>query len=61
MCHGHVDLRIIEREVRDRLHAPRPVATDAQDATVTVPPHLIGGLPGLVARLRALFRRRSAA
>lgn len=61
MCHGHVDLRIIEREVRERLHAPRPMAMDTQDAAVTVPPHLIGGVPGLVARLRALFRRLSAA
>lgn len=52
MCHGHVDPKFIEREVQDRMRAATPVARDAQDQDDTVPPGLIGGLPGLVARLR---------
>jgi hypothetical protein len=62
MCHGHVDLRTIEREVQDRLRAAKPTMPMSQDDDVTVPPGLIGGFPGLLARLRALLpRRRSAA
>ena len=59
MCHGHVDLKYIEREVRDRLNAAQaaPKAV-ADDDDVTVPPGLIGGLPGLVARLRCLLKGR---
>lgn len=56
MCHGHVDLRTIEREVQDRLRAAKPRARETQDENVTVPPGLVGGLPGLVARLRAALR-----
>ncbi len=58
MCHGHVDLKYIEREVQDRLRAAKPVAREVEDEEITVPPGLIGGLPGLVARVRALFARR---
>jgi hypothetical protein len=47
MCHGHVDLRVIEREVQDRLRAAKPVASVEAEADVTVPPGLIGGLPGI--------------
>ncbi len=62
MCHGHVDLRTIEREVQDRLRAGKPAVRMSQDDDVTVPPGLIGGVPGLVARLRALLPgRRSTA
>ena len=58
MCHGHVDLKYVEREVQERLRAAKPAASLSQDDDVTVPPGLIGGLPGLVARLRALLPRR---
>jgi hypothetical protein len=58
MCHGHVDLRVIEREVQDRLRAAKPVASFEEEADVTVPPGLIGGLPGIIARLRALVPSR---
>jgi hypothetical protein len=62
MCHGHVDLRTIEREVQDRLRAAKLTMPMSQDDDVTVPPGLIGGFPGLLARLRALLpRRRSVA
>ena len=62
MCHGHVDLRTIEREVQDRLRAAKPTMPMSQDDDVTVPPGLIGGFPGLLERLRALLpRRRSVA
>jgi hypothetical protein len=60
MCHGHVDLRTIEREVQERLRAASPVIRDAGDEPITVPPDLIGGIPGLLARLRALLPRRAA-
>jgi hypothetical protein len=50
MCHGHVDLRVIEREVQDRLRAAKPVASVEAEEDVTVPPGLIGGLPGIIAR-----------
>ena len=60
MCHGHVDLRTIEREVQDRLRAAGPVIRDVEDEPITVPPDLIGGIPGLLARLRALLPRRAA-
>jgi hypothetical protein len=61
MCHGHVDLRYIEREVQDRLRASKPAASVHQDEDVTVPPGLIGGIPGLVARLRSWLPRRRIA
>jgi hypothetical protein len=39
MCHGHVDLRTIEREVQDRLRAAKPVAHPGRRTDdVTVPP-----------------------
>jgi hypothetical protein len=38
MCHGHVDLRTIEREVQDRLRAASPVAGTTGDEPITVPP-----------------------
>lgn len=60
MCHGHVDLRTIEREVQDRLRAAGSVKRDAAEEDVAVPPGLIGGVPGLLARLRALLPRRAA-
>jgi hypothetical protein len=59
MCHGHVDLRTIEREVQDRLRAAKPVTIKAQDEDITVPPGLIGGIPGLFARLRTFWPRRA--
>jgi hypothetical protein len=37
MCHGHVDLRTIEREVQDRLRAAKPVHPSKEEADVTVP------------------------
>ncbi|GEM_PF-1771860 len=58
MCHGHVDLRTIEREAQDRLRAVKPAVSMSRDDDVTVPPGLIGGFPGLVARLRTLLPRR---
>lgn len=58
MCHGHVDLRTIEREVQDRLRAAKPVVRKAEDERNPVPPGLIGGLPGVFARLSALLPRR---
>jgi hypothetical protein len=61
MCHGHVDLKFIEREVQDRLRAATTLARDDTNEDVTVPPGLIGGLPGLVARLRALMPGRRTA
>lgn len=63
MCHGHIDLKYIERDVQDRLASVKPVSETAVDDDVTVPPGLIGGLPGLLALLRAAWpklRRRMA-
>jgi hypothetical protein len=58
MCHGHVDLRTIEREVQDRLRAAKPVARETAEGETAMPPGLIGGLPGVLARLRAVLPRR---
>lgn len=56
MCHGHVDAKTLERETMDRLRAARPVARSETPAEDGPPPELIGGLAGVVARLRAAFR-----
>ena len=38
MCHGHVDLKYIEREVQDRLRTAKPVTREVEDEEITVPP-----------------------
>lgn len=61
MCHGHVDAKTLERETMDRLRAARPVARSETPADDGPPPELIGGLAGVVARLRAALRTRRTA
>jgi hypothetical protein len=62
MCHGHVDLRTVEREVQERLRAVKPSLSAVRQDDEVCPPGLIGGLPGLLARLRPLLAplRRAA-
>ncbi len=53
MCYGHVDLKFVEREIQDRVQAAQvATASETDDRDVSVPPGLIGGLPGVWARLR---------
>jgi hypothetical protein len=56
MCYGHVDAKTLERETMDRLRAARPVARSETSAEDGPPPELIGGLAGVVARLRVALR-----
>lgn len=56
MCHGHVDVKTLEREAMERLRAARPVAVAETAVGDGPPPELTGGLAGVVARLRMAFR-----
>jgi len=61
MCHGHVDLRTIEREVQDRLRSAAPKTASNDEEAVTLPPSLTPGWRGVVARAQAaLLSFRSA-
>lgn len=51
MCHGHVDLKTMEREVQERLRAS-VASTNRSDATCPgLPPELVGGLRGAMLRI----------
>jgi hypothetical protein len=52
MCHGHVDVKLLEREALERLRATQPRRAQAATQTGGPPPELMGGLAGGVARLR---------
>jgi hypothetical protein len=53
MCHGHVDLRTIEREVQDRLRAVKPAVTPSGDEADSLPPMRVPGWLGRLARTGA--------
>lgn len=55
MCHAAVDAKTLEREAMDRLRAARPAPVAESRPEDGPPPELIGGLAGVVARLRAAF------
>jgi hypothetical protein len=57
MCHGHVDPRLLEREVRDRWRAAERARRPAPEADDTTSPDPIPGRPGLLARLRTMLTR----
>jgi hypothetical protein len=54
MCHGHVDLRSSNVRFRTACARRNPQHRDDQDEDVTVPPGLIGGIPGTGAPVCAL-------
>ncbi|MEX3016272.1 hypothetical protein [Gymnodinialimonas hymeniacidonis] len=54
MCYGHVNVKVLEREVQDRLRAAHTVGNLAPECEPqAMPPELIGGFRGLWARMRA--------
>jgi hypothetical protein len=54
MCYGHVDAKVLEREVQDRVRAAQVAPVDP--VPEGLPPELRGGLRGAVARVAAMFR-----
>lgn len=60
MCHGHIDPKTLMREAEDRYRIAQPASdeTRASDRPTEIPPELIGGLKGVIARLRARLPRR---
>lgn len=59
MCYGHVDTKVLEREVQDRLRAAAPL--NVPDVALGLPPELIGGWRGVLARVAAQLRRLRSA
>jgi hypothetical protein len=60
MCHGHVSMTVLEREVQDRVRAARP-ALAASEGERATPPRPAFGWRGALARLVARIRRPQAA
>jgi hypothetical protein len=56
MCHAFVDAKTLERETLERLRATRPALKGETPASDGPPPELMGGIAGVLARLRAVFR-----
>ncbi|MEJ6391344.1 hypothetical protein [Gymnodinialimonas ulvae] len=55
MCYGHVDAKVLEREVQDRLRAAQRAPHDT--APEGLPPELMGGLRGVFARVSAVLSK----
>jgi hypothetical protein len=56
MCYGHVDAKTLERETMDRLRAAQPATRPEKAAEDGPPPELMGGLAGVVARVRRVLQ-----
>lgn len=53
MCYGHVDAKVLEREVQDRVRAAQRAPQDS--APKGLPPELMGGMRGFFARASAVL------
>lgn len=53
MCYGHVDAKVLEREVQDRVRAAQRAPQD--NAPEGLPPELMGGMRGVFARVSAVL------
>jgi hypothetical protein len=58
MCYGQVDAKTLEREAMDRLRAAQHATRTEAPAEDGVPPELMGGVAGVLARLRAAILPR---
>lgn len=67
MCHAQLDPRLLMQDAEERYRAARPLSPSVDDRdAATIPPELIGGLRGVVARMmaqgaRLLHRAQAAA